>query len=345
MLQEVKRFSGHTKRPSLVAVATRTGRLISTSDDRHIRIWNLNTGEPLSVVDDMDPGTHQPVMEWALLPCGELLVTGVADFTTKVYSTSTAERLHRLTRLKKNAYNPHEMFRVSSDGKQLASLMSRRIDIISTEDWSVVHTMKGHTSRISEMAFSPNGSFLATSGGKQLRYWNTESGEEIRTVLGHKKLVNGCCFLPDGKGVITWSDDKTVCCWSFPGGEQIWSYEDHIDGVCNLRMSPSGGIMASRHILPASDWRYPGNGRLHLWSRTSRQTITAFDVGYFGTNEFSPCGQWLAVATANKEVLLIEVDTGTIKHELPQSEVVGFLPDSSGIITADGNDIVLWKLP
>jgi WD40 repeat protein len=47
-----------------------------------------------------------------------------------------------------------------------------------------------------------------------VRLWDPETGKELACQFGHDAVIEGLCFTPDGRGVLTTSDDGTVRLWA-----------------------------------------------------------------------------------------------------------------------------------
>jgi WD40 repeat protein len=64
-----------------------------------------------------------------------------------------------------------------------------------SKDGKLLNTLKGHTSYVSNVSFSPDGQFL-------------------QTLMGHNWQVNSVRFSPDSKTLVSASDDKIVILWN-----------------------------------------------------------------------------------------------------------------------------------
>ena len=74
--------------------------------------------------------------------------------------------------------------------------------------------LKGHTSIVSAVAFSPDGKLVVTgSNDKTARLWDTATGNPVATLAGHDGSVIAVAFSPDGKLVVTGSADKMARLW------------------------------------------------------------------------------------------------------------------------------------
>jgi len=71
--------------------------------------------------------------------------------------------------------------RFSNDGKLLAAVgVDSTIRVFNVSDWSLRHTLRGHTGRVNDVAFAYGANRLASvSYDGTLRIWDAETGEQI----------------------------------------------------------------------------------------------------------------------------------------------------------------------
>ena len=75
-------------------------------------------------------------------------------------------------------------------------------------------TYGGHSKRVHDVAWSPNGRLLASaSRDKTVQVWEANTGKLRLTYGGHSKRVYAVVWSPDGRFLASASDDKTVQVW------------------------------------------------------------------------------------------------------------------------------------
>jgi WD40 repeat protein len=57
-----------------------------------------------------------------------------------------------------------------------------------------------------------------------LKVWDLASGRELRTLTGHSDAVNAVAVAPDGRRVVSASDDNTVKVWNVETGEVLATF-------------------------------------------------------------------------------------------------------------------------
>ena len=60
---------------------------------------------------------------------------------------------------------------------------------------------------------------------KTARIWNTTSGKEEQKLTGHIKQVESAVFSPDGKKIVTTSEDDTARIWDAETGKELQKLE------------------------------------------------------------------------------------------------------------------------
>jgi len=161
------------------------------------------------------------------------------------------------------------------------------------------HELKGHTSWVYSLAFTPDGQTLASGGWDEwIRFWDVETGQAGHVLEGHKSEVYCLAFSPDGKTLASGSANNTsfVKLWDTRTGEELNELIGHKNVVHCLGWSPDGRYLASggydRAVRVWDVNGAPGDASLQA-------TLTGFNHKLYSV-QFSPDGQALHAAQADK---------------------------------------------
>src|SRR5882762_6673642 len=115
------------------------------------------------------------------------------------------------------------------------------------ETWSsCTRTMDGHSSGISAVAFSPDGTYIVSgSRDNTLRLWDTVSGAHLNSLEGHSDRVESVTFSPDGTLVVSGSRDGTLRVWDTVTGAHLNTLNGHSNCVNSVAFSPDGTRVVS----------------------------------------------------------------------------------------------------
>jgi WD40 repeat protein len=141
--------------------------LVSGSQDKTIKLWNLRTGQLLRTIK----GHAGAVTSVALSPNGETLVSGSEDKTIKLWNVSTG----KLSKTLAGHAGGVKSVVISRDGKILASSGDYEDNTIKLWNLATGKLMQSLPENSNAIAFSPDGKTLVTTSREEpenkIKFW------------------------------------------------------------------------------------------------------------------------------------------------------------------------------
>jgi WD40 repeat protein len=195
--------------------------------------------------------------------------------------------------------------RFSPDGRSIVTAsMDGTARIWSVRD-DTLPTILGHRGEV-RAVFSPDGKRIATSGwGDTARLWDVR-GQSFIPLRGHGDSIFSIQFDREGTQLVTASADCVARTWALDGRPlEVFSHPG-VGMVKTAAFSPDGKLIATG-CRDSTVW---------VWRRDG-SVLDRFEVGAWVSHlEFHPDGKRLLVARGHAPVVLLTLESGSIR-ELP----------------------------
>ncbi|MEM9279991.1 MAG: hypothetical protein AAGA76_15600, partial [Pseudomonadota bacterium] len=211
----------------------------------------------------------------------------------------------------------------------------------------VIHTLKGHSEKVIDAVFSPDGRQLLTaSADYTARIWDADNGELVHVLEGHEDVVTRALFSQDGSKVVTASGDSSARIWDARSGETSHLLEGHDNWVFHAEFSPDGGkVVTASADRTARIWDINPPNIGHTKKSHSKRTVNnAYSIG---CASFSKDGRKVLTVSSNGAAQIWDARSGNLKHSLEGSAdvictAVLSQSGSKALTASDDNTARLW---
>jgi WD40 repeat protein/predicted chitinase/cytoskeletal protein RodZ len=225
-------------------------------------------------------------------PDGKLVITSSVDATSRVWDASTG--------LPKDIFPPKYLtgpgYMIISDSGRLVLLSASRgeVDIWDVEAKRQVASLEKGSTANYPARFSPNDRLFAStiSRTNDARLSDVSTGKELRRLTGHTGQINDIVFSPNGKLLVTASDDASVRLWDVDTGYAVGVLRGHLKRVLRANFSPDG-----KFLVTASE-----DGAARVWDARTLESLTQLVAGdgkTVGSAIFSPDGKYILTTSGN----------------------------------------------
>ncbi|MEO3706366.1 serine/threonine-protein kinase [Trichormus azollae] len=245
------------------------------------------------------------------------------------------------------------------------------------EKIALLKTISIENDLVSSIAISSDNKTIASSGKNLIKLWNMNTYQQISVLNGHTQKVNVVAISPDGKTLVSASDDYTIKIWDLSTKKVIHTLNIHTDVVHAVAISKDGKTLVSasddrtikvwnlgtgkliRTLKGHSYWVRsvaisPNNFTLasgsfdktiKLWNLTQEKPIHTLtpNLQTVTSLAFSPDGKILASASRDRKIKLWNIGTGKEIRTLPGQDnnvtSLAFSPNGKTLVSGNRNCI------
>jgi len=236
--------------------------------------------------------------------------------------------------------NTHiQSIKFSPDNKLLALASGDNISLWDIKKRKKIYTLKGHTSTVNSIQFSPNGDFLASGSlDSSIRIWDIKNKKEISKLVNDRFSISSVKFIDNNTLVSTSSVNIEL--WDLKKMKLIKSISTTMDGFESIDISKDKKFLAlGGRILKVKDLK--SNKIIFQSKRDIRAMINSV--------KFSPNGKILASCSSRGNIELWNIKLrkkiAVLNGHTKSVNDVEFSKDGLTLISAsDDKSIRFWDI-
>ncbi len=322
-------FYGHKETVSQANWNQDESKILTSSNDNTVRIWNAVTGQELVRLE----GHTDDVTQASWNQDESKILTSSDDDTVRIWDAATGQELVRL--------EGHTGDVTQANWNQDESKVLTRSNDNTTRIWDAATgeeliRLEGHRDTISQASWNQDESKILTSSHDDtVSIWDVTTGRELVRLDGQ---YAGHSWNQDESKILTRSDDGTARIWNAATGQELVRLEGHSSSVYQASWNQD-----ESKVLTRSD-----DGTARIWNAATGQELVRLE------------GHTRSVSQANwnqdESKILTRSDDDTVRiwnavtgHELVRLEghsssvyQASWNQDESKILTRSFDTIIIW---
>jgi WD40 repeat protein len=346
---------GHEQSVGSVAFSPDNRWVVTGSQDKTARLWDLEAADPISQLPIVLKGHGSAVTAVGFSPDNRWVVT--VDTTARLWDLKAADPAAQPRVLKGHggavtavAFSPDNHWVVTGSVDTTARLW----DLETADPTAQPLVLKGHGSAVIAVAFSPDNHWVVTgSVDTTARLWDLKAADPAaQPVLlkGHEAHVSAVAFSPDNRWIVTGSWDKTARLWDLKAADpaaQPLVLKGHEDAVKAVAFSSD-----NRWVVTGSDDNTARLWDLKAADPATQPLVLKGKAGLVRAAAFSPDSHWVATWGWDKTARLWDLKAAdptaqplVLKGHEREVNAVAFSRDNHWVVTGSGDTTArLWDL-
>lgn len=326
-MKQVARLKAHTGAISACAATLDGQRVITASQDRTLKLWELSALE-----NSLQEVRSAPIVACAMTPDEKTLVYASVDGSLKTRDLESG----KISAALEGHENPVTSCAISVNGKRVAS---------GTEDgklriWYLSSAMsrapvQAHTARIASCVILPGDRILTASRDGNIKLWGLLDMNFLCTVGAHGDAVESCAVSANGAHALSLSRGGVVKLWSLENPGCVWTL-DLGGGLCCGALSPDG----RRAALGRAD------GSIDIYDTESCQCLETIRCteGQVLTCSILPSGDQLVAIFEDRTLRVFSLKTYKLISKLQGRSRFRCLATASKLLCVGDEDGSLWMI-
>ncbi|PIL33748.1 hypothetical protein GSI_04373 [Ganoderma sinense ZZ0214-1] len=281
----LRQWLAHEGAVNDLALSPDDRRLVSVGGNAPV-VWAIDNGvQNLAQLS----GHKRAVTTCAWSPDGALIASGSRDGTVRIWNSHDPFQQRDMLGYRSAGPGLPSSLQFSPDARYLAWIFHHGCSV-----WKPLQVvgelpkkLPSHPDRdgvsINAFSFDPESRRVATAHGNPdrqglgvdnldacvVRIWDVATGAALAVLTGHWKRVTSVAFSPDGRSLLSASDDKSARVWDVESGEETAFLERVASEVAQTFFSPDGKYGAT-----GASWE---GQAFSLWRTEDGSCVAEFD--------------------------------------------------------------------
>ena len=307
-------LNGHTSIITNVSFSPNGKKIVTSSVDGTVRIWDVESGKQLLRLMARE-GENNDV---AFSPDGTKIV--VKTDKIQIWDAETGKHLRVL------GEQPALWITFSPDGKKIVTINFDSTEIWDSETGKELHNLPGRFS-----GFSSDGKKMMTSADG-IRIWDVDTGKELEKLTGDRGQ-----FLPDGKKITTLDHpNKAIRIWDTELRKELQTLT-HTDVAGELTFGlsiSSDGKKIITGSFSRSGIRFINF--VHIWDVELGKELQRLQGSIY---DVSPDGTKIVLDGS-----ILDTESGRELQNIGVADRFAFSPDGKKVVSAKGPFARVWTL-